>query len=97
MARDFLPKGEKDRADLFASVPPLEAEKVLFSIAATHEQEFREGRWQPKLMFTDVQKAHLNGRVGPDEVAFLPLPGSPQGTCSRLKRWLYGMRQAASA
>ena len=54
VARDFKPKGEKDRADLFASMPPLEAKKVLFSIAA----------WKST------------------------------GTCSR---WLYGMRQAASA
>ena len=48
-------------------------------------------------MFSDVKKAHLNGRLGPDHVAFVQLPGSPQGTCSRLKRWLYGIRQAASA
>ena len=80
MARDFKPKGEKDRADLFASMPPLESKKVLFSIAATHEKEFREGRWQrPKLMFIDVKKAHLNGRLGPDDVVFVQLPGSPQG------------------
>ena len=36
-------------------------------------------------------------RQGPDDVALVQLPGSPQGTCSRLKRWLYGMRQAAGA
>ena len=29
VASDFKPKGEKDRADLFASMPPLEAKKVL--------------------------------------------------------------------
>ena len=57
-------------------------------MAATREaKEFRE----------DVKKAHVNGRLGPNEVAFAQLPGSPPGTCSRLKRWLYGMRQAASA
>ena len=48
-------------------------------------------------MFIDVKKAHLNGRLGPGDVVFVQLPGSPQGTRSRLKRWLYGMRQAASA
>ena len=98
VARNFKPKGEKDRADLFASMPPLEAKKVLFSIAATHEKEFREGRWQrPKLMFIDVKKACLNGRLGPDDVVFVQLPRSPQCMCSGRKRWLYGMRQAASA
>ena len=59
-------------------MPQMEAKKVLFSIAATHEKEFREGRWQgPKLMFIDVKKAHLNGRLGPDEVVFVQLPRSP--------------------
>ena len=48
-------------------------------------------------MFSDVKKVHLNGRLGPDDVAFVQLLGIPQGTCSRLKRWLYGMRLAASA
>ena len=56
VVRDFKPKGEKDRADSFASMPPLEAKKFLLSIAASHEKEFREGRWQrPKFMFIDVR------------------------------------------
>ena len=77
VARDFTPKGEKHRADFFASMPALEAKKVLFSVAATHDEEFREGRWQrPTLRFT-VKKADLNGRLGPDEVAFVQLLGSP--------------------
>ena len=98
VARDVQRKGVKDRADFFASMPPLEAKKVLISIAATHEKEFCRGRWQrPKLMFIAVKKAHLTGRLNPDDVAFVQLPGSPPGTCSRPKRWLYGMRQAASA
>ena len=44
VAKDFKPTGEKDRADLFASVPPLEAKKVLFSIAATHEKGVPRGQ-----------------------------------------------------
>ena len=28
VARDFKPKGEKDRCDLFAAMPPLEAKKL---------------------------------------------------------------------
>ena len=77
VAGDFKPKGEEDPAHLFASMPPLDTKKILFSVAATHEKEFREGRWQrPKLMFIDVKKAHLNGRLGADEVAlaFVQLP-----------------------
>jgi hypothetical protein len=34
VARDFKPKGEKDREDLFAAMPPLEAKKLLFRMAA---------------------------------------------------------------
>ena len=50
-------------------------------------------------MFIDVKKAHLNGRVDDSEYVFVELPieyGKP-GCCARLRRWLYGMRPAASA
>ena len=30
VARDFKPKGERDRADLFAAMQPLEAKRMLF-------------------------------------------------------------------
>ena len=33
VARDFKSKSEKDREDLFAAMPPLEAKKCLFRIA----------------------------------------------------------------
>jgi hypothetical protein len=50
-------------------------------------------------MFIDVKKAHLNGVVGPDEYAYIKLPGedAKSGVCGKLRRWLYGMRPAASA
>jgi hypothetical protein len=34
VARDCQPEGEKDREDLFAAVPPLEAKRWLFDMAA---------------------------------------------------------------
>ncbi len=34
VARDFKSKGEKDREDLFAAMPPLEAKKLLLKLAA---------------------------------------------------------------
>ena len=89
------PKGEKEQADVFASTSPTEV-----SIAANHENEFRvraDGWERPKLMFIYVKKTHLNGNLGPDEVALVQLRGSLPGKCSRLKRRLCGMRQAASA
>ena len=48
-------------------------------------------------MFIDVKKAHLNGVVKPDERAYVKMPDDPEGTCRRLKKWLYGMRPAANA
>ena len=62
-ARDFKPKGEKERGDLFAAMPPLEAKKMLFSIAASHPRVLRRGKWmRPKLMFIDVKKGPLERR-----------------------------------
>ena len=56
-------------------------------------------RRRRKLMFIDVKKAHLNGRLQGDEEAYIELPEgwSSPGKCGKLKRWLYGMRNAASA
>ena len=100
VARDFNPKGEKDRADLFASMPPLEAKKFLFRQAVRKRKVWRRGRWESlKLRFIDVRKAHLNGVVGDGEYVYVELPREDYqpGKCARLLRWLYGMRPAASA
>lgn len=96
VARDFKPKGEKDRADVFAAMPPLEANRMLFRKFAT--QANLKGEHKMKLMLIDVKKAHLNEQCDRDDV-FVELPaeaGAP-GKCGRLLRWLYGMREAASA
>ena len=37
VARDFKKKGERDREDLFALMPPLEAKKVLFKLASSRQ------------------------------------------------------------
>jgi len=100
VARDFKPKGEKDRIDLFAATPPLEAKKFLFQHAVQENWRRRRAR-RPgiKVMFIDVKKAHLNGVLKEDERAYIELPGDAgqRGVCGRLKRWLYGMRPAAGA
>ncbi len=43
------------------------------------------------------KKAHLNGVVKDDERAYVSMEGDPPGRCRRLRKWLYGMRHAASA
>ena len=100
VARDFKPKGEKDRGDLFAAMPPLEAKKLLFRMAAASEERIYEGkRERRKLMFFDIKKAHLNGKCGEDEFVYVVAPAGrgSTGMWWRLNRWLYGMRPAASA
>ena len=48
-------------------------------------------------MFIDIKKAHSNGKVAVDAYAHVQLPHEAGGGVGRLKRWLYGMRSAASA
>jgi hypothetical protein len=95
VARDFKVKGEGSRDDLFASMPPLEAKRLLFKMAAATWG----GSDPTKIMLVDVKKAHLNGKVGEEIWACIELPeeDAEPGMCGRLVRWLYGMRPAAKA
>eukprot|EP00973_Karenia_brevis_P054465 7568148-Karenia_brevis.AAC.1 len=57
----------------------------------------KDGRSR-KLMFTDAKKAPLNPKCEGD--VYLELPeecNCPPGHCGKLRFWMYGMRQAASA
>ena len=67
VARDFQ-GADRDRDDLYAATPPLEAFRVILSRAAT-ETSTRERR---KVVFIDAKKAHLNPRCL-DEV-YIELP-----------------------
>ena len=76
-------------------MPPLEAKKMLFRMAAKDPLTWRKGRrMRRKLFFVDVKKAHLNGKVPAEVDAFVKLP---DGRVWKLRRWLYGMRPAAQA
>ena len=98
VARDFKPKGETARGDLFSAMPPLEAKQVLFNIGACHPWVMRSGRLKrPKLMFIDANEAQFNGIVEAEEYAYIKMPADPSGRCRRLRGWLHGMRHAASA
>ena len=60
----------------------------------------RNGEWcQQNVMLIDVKKAHLYGELEDHGSAFvLPPDGEcEQGKCWRLRRWLYGLRPAASS
>jgi hypothetical protein len=90
VARDFKPRGEKEREDLFAATPPLELLKAQLSRAAS-----KRGR---KVLVIDVKKAHLYPKC--EGEVFIELPpeaGAGPGVCGQLVHWLYGFRPAAQA
>jgi hypothetical protein len=98
VARDFKPRGEKDREDLFADMPPLEAKRLLFRMAKV--DDYKNGHKRDlKMLLVDVRKAHLNPVC--EDKAYVEIPPESkfyeEGKCGRLKRWLYGMRPAAQA
>ena len=63
VARDFE-GGDKDRDDLFAATPPLEAKRMLLSRAATRKTVGCTGL--RKLLVIDAKKAYLNPRCMED-------------------------------
>jgi hypothetical protein len=93
VARNFK-GGDKDRDDLFAETPPLEAKRLLMSRAVTRR---KDGRVR-KLLFIDVRKAHLNPPCEGDVYIELPAEAEcPEGMCGKLDFWLYVFRPAAAA
>ena len=94
VARDFKGK-DKDRYDLFAATPQLEAKRMLLSRAATRETVGQTG--PRKLLIIDAKKAHLNLRCEQDVFTELPKEaGCGPGICGKLNFWLYGFRPAAA-
>ncbi len=69
---------------MFAAMPPLEANRMLFLMAVRRNIEKPNKKY--KLLLIDVKKAHLNGKVLEDEWAYLALPAEAGGGVSRLKR-----------
>ena len=97
VARDFKPKREGPRDDLFAAMPMLEAKKALFAVVAgVREKRRAQGHEEVKLMFVEVKKAHLNVKCEEEEWVQLLDEFKKIGRYAKLKRWLYGMRKAAS-
>jgi len=77
--------------DFFAAMPPLEALRMLISGVATGRMSGRHGR---KLLVIDARKAHLHAVPVRDIFVELPPEIRRPGMCGRLKRCLYGTRDA---
>jgi len=71
--------------EYFSSTPPLEALRMLITIASSRR---RSG-----VMLVDIKKAHLNGRS--QRTVIVKLPAEAGGGHAVLRRALYGTRDAA--
>ena len=76
----------------FAATPPIECKRALMSEYATT----KTWKGKPlKMSFVDVRKAYFHGR--PTRSLYVRLPpelGLPKGVLGKLKRCLYGTRDA---
>jgi len=75
---------------LFAATPPLEALRLMISEAATR------GKVEKKMLLIDVRKAHLHATAVREVYVQLPPEIRTPGRCARLRRCLYGTRDAAA-
>ena len=83
--------------EYFASTPPLEAKKLLFSefSATARNPAFKSDEYV--LSFVDIKKAYFNGK--PKRNVHLAFPkelGIADNVCAHLKRCVYGTRDAGA-
>ena len=79
--------------DFFSAMPPLETLRMMISRAATARSTSRGGR---KILVIDARKAHLHAMTDRDIFVMLPPEIRRAGYCGRLKRCLYGTRDASA-
>ena len=90
--------GDKDRDDLFAATPPLEAKRSLIAMASCQRGVPRNKI--KKLGFIDIRKAYFHAKAKRLMYVQLPEefcePGEFGKVCGRLNYSLYGTRDAAN-
>ena len=79
--------------EFYAPTPPLEANILLFSEAATNR---RSGAREKMVLFVDARKAYFNAYVDRPTYVELPQEVGMPGHCGRLQRCMYGTRKAAT-
>ena len=77
--------------DFFAATPPLEALRLVLSRVASNRSHGRGGR---KLLVIDARKAHLHALAERNLFVQLPPELAKPGICAKLRRCLYGTRDA---
>ena len=80
--------------ELFAATPPLEAKKMLLSMAVTEGIGFGKG-YVKKVDFIDVRRAYFNAAARRTVFVKLPAEDAADGMCGRLLKSMYGTRDAA--
>ena len=85
------------REDLFAATPPLEAKKMLMSIAVTEGVGFQKGHRSKgmKLDYIDVRRAYFHAQARREVYVKLPAEDDAPEMCGRLNKAMYGTRDAA--
>ena len=83
----------KNDEDIFAATPPLEAKKLLFSLATTGTKNSKNPL---KLLFIDVKRAYFYARAKRPVFVQLPDEDYEEGQCGRLEVSMYGTRDAAA-
>ena len=91
MAQEFS-KGKL--TTIFAATPPLEAKKILLSMAVTEGIGFGEG-WCQKLDFIDIKRAYFYAPAKRKVYVKLPMEDELEGHCGRLNKSMYGTRDAS--
>ena len=76
--------------------PPLEAKKILFSMAVTKGIGYKESRKDgKKLLFVDVRRAYFHAKAIREVYVELPKEDEEEGMCGKLEKSMYGTRDAA--
>ena len=86
-----------NRDDLFAATPPLEALKILLSLAMTEGYGYQQGteKQGKKREFIDIRRAFFHADAIRKVYVELPAEDAEDGKCGILRKSMYGTRDAA--
>ena len=85
------------REDLFAATPPLEAKKILFSLAVAEGVGYEAGKELEGMKpdFLDISRARFQAEAIRKVYVQLPEEDKEAGMCGRSGKSMYGTRDAA--